>query len=586
MLNPSPEQVAVGDAVVNGITNNLTVALPGSGKSTTCIAAVVRLISTHHGAKPHMISFSAAAAGSINSKLQAMLAPPLFARVSVSTFHAVLFEQYRRLPDARELIMGAHQTGVILRAIEKTREPMDLEEAKSTIENETRQLKLTNPSPITKAYMAFLERYKQIDFNLLCRDVVAAMDKGVIKPLNVTHMIVDEFQDCDEVQLRWMYHHHLGGVKITAVGDDDQSIYGFRGALGFDIMERFAKEFDARTFFLSNCFRCGRNILQAAQKIIEVNEQRIPKQMNAISKHEGVVSIIDGQSREDCIANVADRILATRGEWAVLGRNGAHLDNVELMLNMKEIRCKRIGGKSIWDTPAANSTLHIMQLILDQSLTKDSHIGLSYLLKLDNETIESMESHRNAHLAEVVLETRIPQPQKTALLALVSLAADTAEPAKIKERIEKLSSSILAVKPSKMDAAIFSAILRIVAQDNGTWLGRLEKITSRLRSISKRGQIELDATVVALTTLHGSKGLEWDNVAIIELTDGIFPGKKIGTIEGLEEERRLMFVGMTRAKKNLDLHFYGTPNIYVSELMLEMEMAGEAPDNQKRSKTS
>ena len=112
------------------------------------------------------------------------------------------------------------------------------------------------------------------------------------------------------------------------------------------------------------------------------------------------------------------------------------------------------------------------------------------------------------------------------------------------------------------------AILRFVASDSCSWLERLERITARLRSISKKGEIELNSNVVALTTLHGSKGLEWDNVAIIELCDGIYPGSKIDNDAAFEEERRLMFVGMTRAKKSLDLHFHGEPNVYLTELAL------------------
>lgn len=566
MLNPSPEQQLVGDAVVAGQANNLTIALPGSGKSTTCIAAVVRLINSHPGAKPHMISFSAAAAAGINSKLKAILPANLFHRVTVSTFHAVLLEMYKSLPNAKELVLGPRQIGIISRAIERSRLVMELEEAQNIIENETRVLNPPKQSKIVAAYKEVLDRYHLIDFNLICRTVVKAMEEGKIKPLNVTHMIVDEFQDTDEVQLRWLYYHHLAGVRITAVGDDDQSIYGFRGALGFEIMERYIQDFDAQTFYLSNCFRCGRKILAAAEFIINFNQRRLPKVMNAISKNEGKLKVIPAHDRKSSIAAVADRIEAEPGEWAVLGRNGAHLDGIELELNMKKIRCKRIGGKSIWDTPAANCTLYLLQLILEQKITRDAHLAFAQLLKMPENIINEMESHRSAHLAEIVLETNVSSAQKSALLTLVALASDSRDDADIRKRLERLANAVISMGHGKADIGIMVAILRMIARDNGSWLERLERITSRLRSVSKKGEIELDSTIVALTTLHGSKGLEWDNVAIIELCHGIYPGSKIDTDEGFEEERRLMFVGMTRAKKVLDLHFHGQPNIYITEL--------------------
>lgn len=76
--------------------------------------------------------------------------------------------------------------------------------------------------------------------------------------------------------------------------------------------------------------------------------------------------------------------------------------------------------------------------------------------------------------------------------------------------------------------------------------------------------------MVALTTLHGSKGLEFENVAIINNTQGVFPGRDIVELEDIEEERRLMFVGMTRAIKHLELHHYDEPNRFISEIIEKM----------------
>ncbi|QQM89236.1 UvrD-helicase domain-containing protein (plasmid) [Klebsiella variicola] len=98
------------------------------------------------------------------------------------------------------------------------------------MDRETRNLVLSSLSSITRAYMSRCEETNDTDYNIACREVVLGLRADKVRRLNVTHMIVDEFQDTDEVQLAWLWEHAAHGIKVTAVGDDDQSIYSFRAA--------------------------------------------------------------------------------------------------------------------------------------------------------------------------------------------------------------------------------------------------------------------------------------------------------------------------------------------------------------------
>ena len=210
----SSEQAIIADAVVSRTGNNLTVALPGSGKSTTCIAGLVKLLEQNRKARPWMVTFTRAATTSIANKLRLLLSKKDFDRVGVSTFHGIILEQYKTLPKQCDLIMDGRFEGKVSEAMMACGYMGEHDEAKQTIDLETRQLNMdvNTISTITRTYLSVLEERNLIDFNLMCREVVFGLRKGAIKRLAITHMIVDEFQDTDEVQLAWMEEHALSGV--------------------------------------------------------------------------------------------------------------------------------------------------------------------------------------------------------------------------------------------------------------------------------------------------------------------------------------------------------------------------------------
>jgi superfamily I DNA/RNA helicase len=127
---------------------------------------------------------------------------------------------------------------------------------------------------MVRAYEEILLRNGKIDFQDLVLRALRGMEQGRIAPLAAAHLLVDEFQDTDESQLAWVLAHARAGVEVTAVGDDDQSIYGWRRALGHQGMERFAQALHARRIGLGINYRSRREIVQQAAILIARNRGR------------------------------------------------------------------------------------------------------------------------------------------------------------------------------------------------------------------------------------------------------------------------------------------------------------------------
>lgn len=567
----SAEQMQIANAVMTRSGNNLAVALPGSGKSTTCIAAIVDLLKADRKARPWMVTFTKAAAVSISSKLKLLLSKKDFDRVGVSTFHAIIGEQYRQLPNAKKLLLGPKQNITITNSMMDDGFIGDFQEARQTIDRETRNLVLSSLSSITRAYMSRCERQNDTDYNIACREVVLGLRADKVRRLNVTHMIVDEFQDTDEVQLAWLWEHAAHGIKVTAVGDDDQSIYSFRGGLGFKIMSMYTEQFAAQTYYLSTCYRCGTMILKAAGRTISANTGRIAKAMNAAAKHTGQISIVTAPDSEISFQAVSNSIMKHEGSWAVLSRNGLYLDVMELKLREENITCKRIGGQSIWDQSAADSMLRLFKMALHGRTDQNSHYALSYMFQMDHDEVDAFTDIGRLSLAEATLNLQ-PGLIKNALLMVLAAHGDTDDLAKMNKYCRDIKDTLKKLPFEKGDFKTCETVIGFVLAATGSWHTRLHYFVDKLDAIKQKTELTLEPTVVTLATLHGAKGLEWDNVAIIGCNDGVLPSNKSDTPETIEEERRLMYVGMTRAIHRLELHSHAKPCIYLNELVLDQAL--------------
>ena len=253
-LNPKQQLVA------GAKTYALTCALPGSGKTHTSMELVKNLLEPKEN-KAVMVTFTRAGAGEMRERVEKKLTAEQQKRVRVSTFHSLFISMYKAAGGYKKIIMGADQDNIIRMAVKSVDAALldDYMDVVQSIDLLGRQLDPDMgavPSlhaEVFRKYQNLCRKYNKTDLNALSREVVLKLQNNEMKPLNCTHMIVDEFQDSDEVQVEFLLLLGRAGVIVMTVGDDDQSIYSFRGAMGYTGMVKFLDEFKIKAFVLDTC---------------------------------------------------------------------------------------------------------------------------------------------------------------------------------------------------------------------------------------------------------------------------------------------------------------------------------------------
>ncbi|CAE6863772.1 ATP-dependent DNA helicase Rep [Paraburkholderia aspalathi] len=267
------------------------------------------------------------------------------------------------------------------------------------------------------AYQEALARNGKIDFQDLLRLAVAGMEKGEIQPYPFTDLLVDEFQDTDPLQYRWVELHANAGARVTVVGDDDQSIYGFRAALGFRGMESFASTFDAQRVVLGSNYRCRSEILDAADRLIRHNEDRIPKLLRA---ERGTGGTVDTQRSDDEYIDAVAALdalqpkLAAGRSCAILARTNRILDPIESVCRSHGVPYFRASGRSIINRPQGALMCNLLEIVQGTRLN-----GLDAVLG------HSGMSSDHLALLHREMGSALAQRQKKDLVAL-GLPEDTA----------------------------------------------------------------------------------------------------------------------------------------------------------------
>ncbi|MGF6960803.1 superfamily I DNA/RNA helicase [Paraburkholderia youngii] len=273
-LNPQQREVAERRG------HCVAIACPGAGKTKT-IAAKAALLLSDPAAIVGAVTFSKDAAVELRDRILALAGDGTRKRLIAGTFHSLAFRQLGK----RDIATDGDRMALIARVIAELGLDCKPEDVVPVIEgiktNFGRVEAGTGDAQIYAAYQASLERNGKIDFQDMLRLAVAGMEAGDIEPYHFTDLLVDEFQDTDPLQYRWVELHAQAGANVTVVGDDDQSIYGFRAALGFRGMESFATSFNARRVVLGSNYRCHDEILSAADRVIRNNADRILKVLRA-----------------------------------------------------------------------------------------------------------------------------------------------------------------------------------------------------------------------------------------------------------------------------------------------------------------
>ncbi|MFG0904676.1 ATP-dependent helicase [Photobacterium damselae] len=554
-------------------------ALPGSGKSHTIVELTKNLLAKNKTNKVLLITFTRAAAAELTERLNVKLGDQAY-RAKASTFDSIYGQQVKTLNEKRKkrTLVGGEQYNFIERAIRYcSLNGMKMEDALGHIDYYGRMI---DPKPINddetaeswqvySSYMSLLAQNNMQDFNVIAREAYLGVETGRIAPWDCTHMLVDEFQDTSDMQYAWIRVHGEAGIKITVVGDDDQSIYSWRGALGFENMVMFQQDFNAKGYVLRKCFRCRPEILASARTIIEFNSERVYKEMESAREEGGIVKVHGYLSEVDELDAMIQAIKANNKQWAILSRTNKILDKAEAMLKVNEIPYIRLGSKNLWDDNVANIFLKIIWSIIRPKDKRFIGEILGWLGEdeQDIQLISRAMTYFKGSFGEWMPDETLQWSSVSQTLheKWIPFGIDCSGKILIEGRVKQLLDLLKEARGNKGSEAKFLDILGgiiIGMKDELSFCERVEILAKNLAP-SKDGNNEDDVEtgVVTLSSLHSSKGLQWAQVWMLASNQGICPSTR-ALDEGeaaVSEERRLFYVGMTRAVDELRLSFTFNP---------------------------
>lgn len=409
------------------------------------------------------------------------------------------------------------------------------------------------------------------------------------------HILVDEFQDTNKAQYDLINMLYPADNKkdstgsLCAVGDIDQSIYSWRGA-DFKIILNFQNDYkNTKLIKLEQNYRSTGTILEAANEVIKNNEERLDKNLYSNKGQGEKISLFEAQddfSESRYIAKSIDNSRRKKDDIAILYRTNAQSRSIEEALISYSIPYKIVGGLKFYDRKEIKDVIAYLKLIYNhddsQALRRIINapkrgIGDTTINKLnawadENETslyealkhleeIEEINARTKGLLANfyATIEEITSRQNDYILSEFVAYILEATgysielrkeDNVENQSRLENLQEFVNVVKEFEQDD--FS----LDAEDD---MGMLGNFLSQVALVSDIDEIKEEESSVTLMTLHAAKGLEFPVVFLAGLEDGIFPhGRSIAfgvTNSELEEERRLMYVGITRAKEKLYLTY-------------------------------
>ena len=581
-LNPEQQAAVESTAAVTAV-----VAGPGAGKTRTLIARIAWLLQSGR-AKPSEITavtFTQAAAQELRSRLEEELGGKKALRgLTVGTFHGVSLSLLERRPllSDREVL---EEIRSLLTEMGSKESPKKVRAALSNLRNglpgSEEALEALAPG-MAQAYEARLQSLGARDVDSLLRD---ALQMDVAKKKCFTHVLVDEFQDINPVQRQLVAHWSRHSKSLFVIGDPDQSIYGFRGA-DAACFDRLLADFpEAACIRLTDNYRSAPAILQAAGAVIGYNpgEERV---MKAHAPAASPVRLIQAATPFDESVWIAKEIRRMTGgvdmleaqemggpeetprsfsEIAVLCRTRRRLEQVEKALIHDSIPCVVSGRGRLLEEDDVQGALAFYRFLLNSQDT----VALATCLRL----VWDCPAHLVGWMQEIFSTENPP-----GLAPLWEELGGFGHLALWLEEYEKGLPLVKKEKPRKLldgwrerhgDSPAMEQLCE-TAVFYDTMADLLNALDLGEEGDVRRGRKRYPSGAVRLMTLHAAKGLEFPVVFLAGLEEGTLPLEREGEPVNLEEERRLFFVGMTRAREELLLTSGGKPSAFAGELPREV----------------
>lgn len=568
----------------------LVIAGPGSGKTTVLTARIRNLIEEYsvNPANILVITFTKAAANEMKSRFNNMMGRST--NVTFGTFHAVFFMILRAAYNysVDSIIKEDVRQNIIKQAIERSRlEPDDLNEMVSNITGEISRVKTETIDinayysascpeeefrDIYKYYVKTLKKMGLIDFDdmlLYCHELLTTRRDILAKwQQKYQYILIDEFQDINKIQYDIIKLLAKPQDNLFIVGDDDQSIYGFRGSKP-EIMLNFDKDYpDTDKVILDTNYRSTGNIVSAAGNVIAHNKVRFAKNINTVNDPGDKVDIIEFNTQAEEYEKIIDNIRkesASGGNYsdnAVLFRtNSTAAGFVRKLVEYSVPFVTRDGVPNVFEHWIARDVITYMNIAMGSRKRSDflqiinrpkRYIGRDYLTdaEISFDNLEKYYEDKNWMIERVDrLKYDILAMASMSPYAMINyLRKGVGYDGYLDEYAQSHNMQVRELY-DVMDELMESA--RNFKTFN-EWFAYIDEYGTKLRE-SYAAMDKQNAVI--LTTMHSSKGLEYPVVYIIDANEEITPHKKAVFVPEIEEERRMFYVAMTRAKRRLNIYY-------------------------------
>ena len=597
----------------------LVLAGAGSGKTKVLTTRIANLIK--EGVEPLeilAITFTNKAAGEMKDRIYKLIG--YFARgMQISTFHSfglrIIKENYEYLGyDKNFVIFDSDDSLTIIKKILKDKNLDSNKFNPRAIRSQISKLKNDLVTPSEYKRKVFIEFDKIVSMvyekyeDTLIKNNSLDFDDLLVLPIKLfkerkdildsyqekyKYILIDEYQDTNEAQYKLT--KMLAGKyrNICCVGDVDQAIYGFRGANYKNILN-FEKDYkDAKVINLEENYRSTKTILNAANSVIKNNKNRKEKNLFSNLEDGEKIDYYRASSGLDEVSYVVNKIKELKGDGislsdvVILYRTNAQSRNFEDGLLKANIPYKIIGGVNFYSRMEIKNLMAYLRLIHnvndDVSLERIINvprrgIGNKTLTNLvmkanDNNTslYDSIESGKELLFKNLIEDLRKVKDTMP-LVDFIDLVLD-----KSGIKNEYLNEKTLESEVRLENLEEFKSVAKVFQEENGVI--SLEDFLLNVSLISDNTELKEEKENVSLMTIHAVKGLEFDYVFLVGMEENLFPHSNcLESEEEIEEERRLCYVGITRARKKLFLTnarirvLYGTDQVNrVSRFITEID---------------
>ncbi len=632
----SPLNDAQRDAVAAENQNMLVLAGAGSGKTRVLVHRIAWLVRAE-GFSPWSIlavTFTNKAAREMRGRIEDMLQVPTRG-MWVGTFHGLAHRLLKAhwkeagLPQNFQILDSDDQ----LRLVKRICRELELDESRwpprqaqwyinaqkdeglrsGHIEAPPGDVFAHTMLQVYRAYETACERGGLVDFAEL---LLRAHELWLRSPEVLHHyqqrfrqILVDEFQDTNTIQYAWLRVLAGGDIPVVAVGDDDQSIYGWRGAK-IENIQRFTQDFPAtRTVRLEQNYRSTQTILRAANGVIAFNQGRLGKELWTAGETGEPITLYAGFNEQDEARFVVEQIEQwisggnPRASVAVLYRSNAQSRVLEEALIRAQIPYRIYGGQRFYERMEIRTALAYLRLLLNRGddaaverviNTPPRGIGGKTL-----ETLRDCARSRDISLWQSIgcvrEEKLLPGRALNALdgfVALINELDSGTDEMSLEELVELVIQGSTLVefyrkeKGEKGQARVenleelVSAAKQFDAEEDE--LSPLQQFLDNAALDAGDAQADEYEDSVQLMTLHSAKGLEFPLVFLVGMEENLFPHRMSAEEPGrLEEERRLCYVGITRAMEKLMITYaesrrlhgtetFNTPSRFIREIPAEL----------------